>query len=132
MANCLSCQRSLPCLIGLEILQYEFEEFLDNKPLFLVEGLDLWDLLVLLEVLGELIEGGEEVGDHIVFLMFAGVTQLLEGVDHHDELLECVDTECQVLLGNVKRLQVLTHIVHDLLALLRLLLYYPYLTDYLS
>lgn len=111
-----------PVLVGLKVLDDDFEEFLDDEVLLLVEALDLWDLFVLLEVLGELIEGGDEVGDHLVLLVLAGVPQFLERVDHHDELLEGVDAEGEVLLGDVEALEVLAHIIDYLLALLGLLL----------
>lgn len=54
--------------------------------------------------------------------MLAGVSQLFQRVDHHDELLEGVDAEGEILLGDVQTLEVLAHIIHDLFALLGLLL----------
>lgn len=59
-------------------------------------------------------------------------TKLLQGIDHHDELLECVDAECQILLGDIQTLQILAHIKYDLLALLGFVLDYPDLADYLA
>lgn len=55
-----------------------------------VELLDLGDLLVLFEVVGELVEGGKEVGDLDVLFVGTGDLELLDGVDHHDELFESV------------------------------------------
>lgn len=54
--------------------------------------------------------------------MLAGVSQLFERIDHHDELLERIDAEGEVLLGDVQTLEILAHIIHDLFTLLGLLL----------
>lgn len=132
MAYPLSSQASLSSLICLKIFQDKFEQLLDNKPLLLIQSLNLWDLLVLLEVLGQLIEGGQQVGNHIVLFMLTGIPQFLQGIHHHDEFLQCIDTESQVLLGDVQRFQILTHIVYDLLTLPRLLFDDADLTDDLS
>lgn len=111
-----------PILIGLKILDDDFEEFLNDEILLLVETLYLGYLFVLLEVLGELIECRDEVGDHLVLFMLAGVSQLFERIDHHDELLERIDAEGEVLLGDVQALEILAHVIHDLFTLLGLLL----------
>lgn len=56
MAHHIPVGRTGAILIGLKILDDDFEEFLNDEVLLLVETLYLGYLFVLLEVLGELIE----------------------------------------------------------------------------
>lgn len=57
---------------------------------------------VLLEVGTQLIEGLQQHRDVFVLFGLAGLTQLLDGRQHHDELLERGDGEGEVLLGEVQ------------------------------
>lgn len=99
--------------VGFEVFDDDFEEFFHDEVFFFVEGLDLGNLFVLFEVLGKLVEGGDEVGDHFVLFVFAGFPEFFYGVDHHDELLEGVDAESQISLGDVQALQIFAHVVYD-------------------
>ena len=89
-------------LVRLEILDDDLEELFHNESLFLVKRLNLRNLLIFFEIFGELIEGREEVGDHFVLFMLAGISQFLEGVDHHDEFFESIDTEGQIFLSDIQ------------------------------
>lgn len=54
--------------------------------------------------------------------MLACISQFLQGIDHHDELLKCVNAKGKIFLGDVQTLEILAHIIHDLFTLLGLLL----------
>ena len=55
-------------------------------------------------MVGELVKGRKQVGYLGILLLLAGLPQLLEGIHHHDELLESINAEGEILLGNVKTL----------------------------
>lgn len=119
-------------LVRLKILNYDFEQLFNDKSFFLVEGLNLRYLFIFFEILGEFIEGRKEVGDHVILFVLAGIPQFFKGVDHHDELFESIDAESQIFLSDVQRLEILAHIVDNLLALLGLFLNDADLTDDLA
>jgi hypothetical protein len=65
----------------------------NNQVLLFVQVLDLWDLLVLFEMVAQLVERRDQIGDLLIGPLFAVIPQLFECIDHHNELLEGIDAE---------------------------------------
>lgn len=61
--------------------------------------------------------------------MLTCISQFLERIYHHDELLERIDAKSKILLGDVQALEILAHIIYYLLTLFGLFLDDTDLTD---
>jgi hypothetical protein len=74
MAKVITWYRMCFILKGLEVLNYNFVEFLDNQIFLFVKTLNLWDLLVFFEVFWEFIKSWKEICYHLILFIFTGIS----------------------------------------------------------
>lgn len=117
MQKILWLQQRTALFVGFKIFNDLRVEFHDDHVLLLVEILNLRDLLILFEMVRKLVEGRYQIRYLFIRTLLAVVPELLEGIHHHDELLQGVDAEGEVLFGNVKAFEILAHLIYDFLAL---------------